>query len=95
MRIRNKLRKLIKNKINFSKLIVGWLILNGTTWIWCSYFLAYIGKPEIAETLSKTVVIEILGVITVYSTKALFENISKNNKWPDKDNGSINENVDC
>ena len=80
-----------KHKPSFSKLIVAWLILNGTAWTWCSYWLAYLGKVDIAETLSKTVVVEILGVITVYSLKALFENLSKNNKWPDKPADSENE----
>ena len=75
--------RLIK-QCSFTKLVVGWLLLNGTAWIWCSYFLAYTGREEIAETLSKTVVVEIIGVIAVYSLKALFENISKNNNWPDK-----------
>lgn len=80
----------------FSKLIVGWLIINGTAWTWCSYYLAYLGKEEIAEALSKAVVVEILGVITVYSLKALFENLSKNNSWPDKKvNTAAREDVDC
>ena len=52
-------------KLNFSKLIVGWLLLNGTIWIYLSYILAYLGRIEIAETLSKTVVVEILGVIII------------------------------
>jgi ABC-type transport system involved in cytochrome bd biosynthesis fused ATPase/permease subunit len=71
-------------KTNFSKLIVGWLLINGTIWIYLSYILAYLGNTQIAETLSKTVVVEILGVILVYCAKACFENISKNNQWPDK-----------
>jgi len=71
-------------KLNFSKLIVGWLLLNGTIWIYLSYILAYLGRIEIAETLSKTVVVEILGVIIIYSLKATIENVSKNNSWPDK-----------
>lgn len=70
--------------INFSKLIVGWLLVNGTIWTYLSYLLAYLGRTEIAETLSKTVVVEILGVIIVYSLKATVENLSKNNNWPDK-----------
>jgi len=70
--------------LNFSKVIVGWLLINGTIWTYLSYILAYIGKPEIAEALSKTVVIEILGVVLVYSLKAGVENLSKNNNWPDK-----------
>lgn len=86
---------------SFSHWIVVWLILNGTAWTWCSYLLAYLGKDEIAETLSKNVVVEILGVVTVYSVKALFENISKNNTWPDKSTDTtskaadVNKDADC
>lgn len=72
-------------RITFSKLIIAWLLLNGTIWTYMSYYLAYIGRSQIAETLSKTVVVEVLGVVLVYSTKALMENLSKNNRWPDKD----------
>jgi len=55
---------------------------------------------EITETLSKTVVVEIIGVIVVYSCKSLFENLSKNNNWPDKpkdnkDSNNENINRDC
>ena len=80
-------------KHEFSKLIVAWLLVNGTIWIYLSYALAYLGRPEIAETLSKTVVVEILGVMVVYAVKALLENISKNNNWPDKPScgGDTNE----
>lgn len=70
-------------KPTFSKLIVAWLLLNGTAWIYLSYALAYIGRTQIAETLSKTVAVEVIGVMVVYSLKALAENLSKNNQWPD------------
>lgn len=73
-----------KSMPEFTKLIVAWLLINGTGWTWCSYYLAYAGREEIAEALSKTVVTEILGVVLIYALKALFENISKNNTWPDK-----------
>lgn len=83
----------------FSKLIVAWLLFNSTIWIYISYLLAFLGREDIAEVLSKTVVVEILGVMLVYALKSLFENISKNNQWPDKpknieiDNEKINR--DC
>lgn len=70
--------------MTFSKFIVGFLLLNGILWTWASYYLAYKGRTQTAETLSKTVVIEILGVVIVYATKSLLENLSKNNNWPDK-----------
>ena len=72
-------------KPEFSKFWVGFLMFNSTVWIYMSYALAYLGREEIAETLSKTIVTEVLGVFAAYSIKALFENLSKNNKWPDKD----------
>ena len=70
--------------MTFSKLIVAFLLLNGTIWIYMSYYLAYLGRVDIAETLSKAVVVEVLGVMLVYALKSLFENLSKNNNWPDK-----------
>ena len=82
--------------INFSKLIVAWLLIQSTIWIYLSYYLALLGMNEIAENLSKTVVVEIIGVLAVYSCKSLFENLSKNNNWPDKPKDN-NENInrDC
>lgn len=82
----------------FSKIIVAWLLFNGTIWIYLSYALAYLGRIEIAETLSKTVVVEILGVMLVYSLKAGVENLSKANQWPDKSdkrNEKPEEQRDC
>lgn len=64
---------------------VVWLCLaNGVLWVWCSYLLAYLGRAEIAESLSKVAITEIIGVVLIYCLKSLFENISKNNSWPDK-----------
>lgn len=81
-------------KTEFSKLIVGWLVLNGTVWIYLSYGLAYLGREQIAETLSKTIVVEILAVFGLYAVKALLENLSKNNDWPDRPTTKNTENTD-
>lgn len=81
--------------MTFSKIIVAFLLLNGVVWIYASYYLAYIGRTQIAETLSKTVVAEVLGVILVYATKALLENLSKNNNWPDKKAKAKESERDC
>ena len=59
-------------------------LLNGILWVWCSYILAFLGKMDIAESLSKVAITEIVGVVLVYAIKSLFENLSKNNHWPDK-----------
>lgn len=58
--------------------------MNGVAWVWCSYALAYLGRTQIAESLSKIAITEIIGVILVYCVKSLFENISQHNDWPDK-----------
>lgn len=71
-------------------------MIQSTIWIYLSYYLALLGMNEIAENLSKTIVVEIIGIIAVYSCKSLFENLSKNNNWPDKpkdiDNNNKNSN---
>lgn len=66
------------------KAVVWLCLVNGIAWVWCSYLLAYLGRAEIAESLSKVAITEIIGVVLVYAVKSLFENLSKNNKWPDK-----------
>ena len=72
-----------------------WLCLgNGIAWVWCSYLLAWLGREEIAESLSKAAVTEIGGVVLVYAAKSLFENLSKNNSWPDRPAGE-NKHRDC
>ena len=62
-----------------------WLCLfNGCAWVWGSYLLAYLGRTEIAESLSQVALTEIIGVVLAYAIKSLVENLSKNNNWPDK-----------
>ena len=67
-----------------TKLVVWFCLGNGVAWVWCSYILAYLNRSEIAESLSKVAVTEIIGVVLVYCLKSLAENLSKNNTWPDK-----------
>lgn len=79
-----------------TKRIVGFCLVNGVAWVWCSYLLAYLGRADIAESLSKVAITEIIGVVLVYCLKSLFENISKNNTWPDKANiETTNTRKDC
>lgn len=77
-------------KSTTTKRIVWACLLNGIGWVWCSYLLAWCGRSEIAESLSKVAITEIIGVVLLYCLKALFENISKNNNWPDKPSGHDN-----
>ena len=59
-------------------------VLNGFAWVWCSYILAYLDKPQIAEELSKVALVEIIVPVAVYALKSGVENLSKNNRWQDK-----------
>lgn len=68
----------------FMKVIVFFCLLNGIAWVWCSYILAWQGKEQIAESLSQVALTEIIAVVLVYAAKSIFENLSKNNSWPDK-----------
>lgn len=74
----------IAKQLTFTKLIVIWILYKGVGWIDQSYALAWAGKEEIAESLSNTVVASVVGVVLLYCLKAIFENLSKNNNWPDK-----------
>lgn len=73
-----------KKMVTTMKKVVWVCLLNGIAWVWCSYILAWLGKEQIAETLSQVALAEIIGVVLVYAAKSLFENLSKNNSWPDK-----------
>ena len=73
------------------KVIVWVCLLNGLAWVWCSYILAWMGREQIAESLSQVALTEIIGVVLVYAIKAAVENLSKNNSWPDKQPPSSDE----
>lgn len=73
-----------QKKIETMKKIVWVCLVNGFVWVWCSYILAYLDKPQIAESLSQVAVTEIIGVVLAYALKSVVENLSKNNNWPDK-----------
>ena len=73
-----------KKKHETMKMVVWVCLANGFAWVWCSYVLAYLGREQIAETLSSVAVKEIIGVVLAYAIKSVLENLSKNNHWPDK-----------
>lgn len=70
----NGLRKLFDSG---KKILALWLILNSTIWVYCSYILAFLGKDEIAESLSEKVVITIIAVFATYATSTVVEHISE------------------
>lgn len=70
--------------IAFSKWIIRVSLIQGFLMMWASYGLAFAGRIQIAESLSKVVCLEIVVMILGYYTKAGVENLSKHNTWPDK-----------
>ncbi len=66
------------------KRVVWACVVNGFAWVWCSYILAALDKPQIAEELSKVALAEIIVPVAVYALKSGVENLSKNNHWPDR-----------
>ncbi len=74
----------LKGQLTFSKLLVAALVYKGVGWVDQSYALAWAGKTEIASDLSQKALVELLGVALLYAVKATFEQLSKNNTWPDK-----------
>ena len=78
-------------KMEFSHILVTWLIVNGTCLLWGVMYLAVTSHENIAETLGRYIVTELLGTIGVSLTKSMFENLSKNNTWPDKGYNKIRD----
>lgn len=77
-----------------SKKVIWICLINGIAWVWFSYILAALDKVQIAESLSQVAVTEIIGVVLTYCIKSVIENLSKNNRWPDKkppEEGDSNE----
>lgn len=62
---------------SFTKLAVAVILVNAAAWVWCSYGLAYLGRYEIAESLSQSAVNTILGTFITYALKSGAENINK------------------
>lgn len=82
---RTKTETPVPRRFETAKLALWTCLLMGFAWVWCSYILAFLGKDQIAESLSQVAVTEIIGVVLAYCIKSTVENLSKNNCWPDKE----------
>lgn len=69
----SKVRPKRSNFKTFTKTWVSRLMYIAVFDIQLSYILAFLGKEQIAETLSITVVTEIIGVMAVYCSKSFLE----------------------
>lgn len=83
--IRKRKRRGSEQKSETAKHVVWVCLINGFAWVWCSYILAYLDRVQIAESLSQIAVTEIIGVVLTYCIKSTVENLSKNNRWPDRE----------
>ncbi|MDE6041682.1 MAG: hypothetical protein K2F99_08915, partial [Muribaculaceae bacterium] len=64
-----------------SKQLVWLFSINGVIWIWCSYILAFMGKEQIAETLSGDVCKVIIGELGLYLVTSTVESVFKYNTF--------------
>lgn len=64
-------------ELTFTKRKVNLILNNAIVWVYLSYVLALLGRTDIAEQLSITVVKVIIYTFIPYLCKALFENIFK------------------
>lgn len=62
---------------SYTKKIVSFITFNAVGWVWCSYILAFMGRYEIAQSLSQTAITTLLGTIITYCLKSLVENVNK------------------
>ena len=84
-----------QDKRTYTKNMVTWIVVNSTIWVYLTYTLAFIGKEQIAETLSGQIVTVIIGTVITYAAKALFENIFKyRNRKDDEDENQLETETD-
>lgn len=66
---------------SFMKVLTFVVVSHGLVMVTLSYILAFMDKIQIAESLSQTVVTEIIAPVTVYGITKTIENVSKYNTW--------------
>lgn len=64
-----------------TKVLVWWFAVHSTIWVYMSYILAFHGAEDIAESLSRVIVSEIIAVLLGYMIKAVVENVFKHNEF--------------
>ena len=76
--------KLFKFVDSFMKILVVIVVTHGLVCISLSYVLAFMGYSEVVESLSSTMVTEVIAPVTIYGITKTIENVSKYNNWIDK-----------
>lgn len=62
-----------KSKRTFTKLAVKWILICSMIAMFLSYILAFMGRDQIAESLSIEVVKIVVGTVLIYCLKSYFE----------------------
>lgn len=76
--------KLSKFVDSFMKILVVIVVAHGLICISLSYVLAFLGFSEVVESLSSTMVTEVIAPVTIYGITKTIENVSKYNDWIDR-----------
>lgn len=84
----NKLKSFIDS---FMKILVVIVVFHGIICISLSYVLAFLGYQEVVESLSSTMVTEVIAPVTIYGITKTVENVSKYNNWIDRFRGNTEE----
>lgn len=79
-KIKNAWKNHVKKRdTEYSKRMLTKITNHCILMMWGTYVLAWCGRAEIAESLSKTIATAIIGIVVPYFAKSLFENLSKHN----------------
>lgn len=68
-----------KREKEYSKRLMNLIVYNCILMMWGTYLLAWTGRTEIAESLSRTIADSIVGCVIGILAKAVIENIFKYN----------------
>lgn len=64
-----------------TKVLVWWFAIHSTAWVYLTYILAWSGGEQIAESLSRVIVTEIIAVLLLYIVSKTVENVYKYNDF--------------
>ena len=59
------------------KIMAIWILIHATIWIDLSYILAFLDKNEIAESLSREVVITVIAVFATYAVSSVADKVNE------------------
>lgn len=81
--------KLSKFMDSFMKILVVVVVAHGLICITLTYILAFLGYAEVVESLSSTMVQEVIAPVVIYGLTKTIENVSKYNDWIDRFQGRV------